>query len=268
MECRDCREGFSDYLSGEPDDDRKNIMEEHLAGCTDCRLHFEEVKTVWKELGALPESEPSPALRSGFYAMLAREKHGREERTSFSERLGSWIVAFRPRRPAYQFALALVFFAVGLFAGSRLPQGAVGNGDIAELRREIADLRQTVSVSLMNQASSTERLRGIQYSSQVESPSAPLIRALLDKLNNDPNVNIRLAAVEALYVFSDRPAVRDELIAALSEQTSPLVQISLIDLLVDVREGRSLEALRELLLDEDTNQDVKQYTERRMRELM
>ena len=268
MTCGDCRESFSDYLSGELDEDRKKILDEHLAGCTDCRLHFKEVKTVWKELGAIPESEPSPSLRSGFYAMLAREKHRQEEGSSFSERFGDWIAAFWPQRPAYQFALALVFLAVGLLAGSRFRQGAVRNGEIAVLRGEIADLRQTVSVSLMNQASSTERLRGIQYSSQVDSPRAPLITTLLNKLNNDPNVNIRLAAVEALYVFSDRPAVRDELIASLSKQTSPLVQISLIDLLVDVREGRSLEALRELLQDEDTDQNVKQYTETRMKELM
>jgi hypothetical protein len=268
MTCGDYQERFSDYLAGEMDDDQRNALDEHLAGCMDCRLHFEEVKTVWKELGALPEREPSPSLRSGFYAMLAREKYRQEEKSSFSERFGSWIASLWPRRPAYQFAMAVVFLAVGLFAGSQLRPGVVRNGEIADLQREIAGLRQAVSVSLMNQASSTERLRGVQYSSQVESPSAPLITTLLNKLNNDPNVNIRLAAVEALYVFSDRPAVRDELIASLSEQTSPLVQISLIDLLVEVREGRSLEALRELLQDEGTDQNVKQYTETRMKELM
>ncbi len=268
MTCGDYQERFSDYLSGEMDEDQKKALDGHLAECMDCRLHFEEVKTVWKELGDLPESEPSPSLRSQFYAMLAREKYRQEEKPSFSERFGSWIGAFWPRRPAYQFAMALVFLAVGLIAGSQLRPGVVGNGEIAVLRREVADLRQTVSISLMNQASSTERLRGIQYSSHVDSPSAPLITTLLNKLNNDPNVNIRLAAIEALYVFSDRPAVRDELIASLSEQTSPLVQISLIDLLVDVREGRSLEALRELIQDEGTDQNVKQYTETRMKELM
>lgn len=268
MTCADYRDRFSDYLSGEMDDDQKRTLDEHLAGCADCRLHFEEVKTVWKGLGDLPECEPSPTLRSGFYAMLAREKYRQDEKSSFSERFGSWIAAFWPRRPAYQFAMALVFLAVGLLAGSRLRPGVASNGEIAVLQREVAGLRQAVSVSLMNQESSTERLRGIQYSSRVESPSAPLITTLLNKLNHDPNVNIRLAAVEALYVFSDRPAVRDELIASLPKQTSPLVQISLIDLLVDVREARSLKALRGLLQDENTDQNVKQYTETRMRELM
>jgi hypothetical protein len=268
MTCGDYQERFSDYLSGEMDEDQKKILDEHLAGCMDCRFRFEEVKTVWKELGDLPESEPSSALRSRFYAMLAREKYRQEEKPSFSERFGSWIAAFWPRRPAYQFAMALVFLAVGLFAGTQFRPSVVRNGEIAVLQREISDLRQTVSISLMNQASSTERLRGIQYSSQVESPSALLITTLLNKLNNDSNVNIRLAAIEALCVFSERPAVRNELIASLPEQASPLVQISLIGLLVDVREGRSLEALRELLQSEDTDQNVKQYTETRMRELM
>jgi hypothetical protein len=268
MKCGDCQERLADYLSGELDGSLKRTVDEHLAGCPTCRLQFEEVEAVWNDLGELPEAEPSPSLRSGFYSMIAREKYRLETKPSFSERFGVWIASFWPRRPAYQFAMALVFLAVGLFAGTRLRPDEVPNGQIASLQREIADLRQTVSVSLMNQASSTERLRGVQYSSQVDSPTAPLITALLNKLNNDPNVNIRLAAVEALYVFSDRPAVRDELIASLSAQTSPLVQISLIDLLVEVREGRSLEALRELLQDENTDQNVKQYTETRMKELM
>jgi hypothetical protein len=268
MTCGDYQERFSDYLSGEMEDDQKKVFDEHLAECPDCRLHFKEMKTVWKELGDFPESEPSPALRSRFYAMLAREKYRQEEKPSVSERFGSWIAAFWPRRPAYQFAMALVFLAVGLLAGSRLRPDVVRNGEIAGLQREIADLRQAVSISLMNQASSTERLRGVQYSSEVESPSAPLITTLLNKLNNDPNVNIRLAAIEALYVFSRRPAVRQELIASLSKQTSPLVQVSLIDLLVDVREGRSLDAMRELIQNENTDQNVKQYTETRMSELM
>ena len=86
-------------------------------------------------------------------------------------------------------------------------------------------------------------------------------------MNADPNVNVRLAAVDALFAFRDRPGIRNALIASLSRQTSPLVQISLIDLLVEIRERRSLEALRDLLQNEHIDQTVKQHAEKRIKEL-
>lgn len=268
MTCGEYQERFSDYLSGELDDAEKKALDEHVGECRTCLFEFEQMKAVWAKLAGLPEEEPSPALRSGFYAMLAEEKRRQADKTSISERFGNWIAVLWPRRPALQFAMALVFMCAGLIVGSQIRVSADRNGEMAELQREIADLRQAVSVSLMNQTSSTERLRGVQYSSQVDHPTAPLIATLLNKLNKDPNVNIRLAAIDALYAFSDMPGVRGELIASLSGQTSPLVQISLIDLLVEVREQRSLEALRDLLQDQGTDQIVKQYTETRMKELM
>lgn len=268
MKCGEFQEQFADYLSGDLDDSQSKALDEHLAACPVCVSQFEQMKAVWEDLGDLPEGEPSPALRSRFYEMLAREKIREAARPSLIGRLGGLFEALWPRRPAYQFAMALVFLAVGLFAGTRLREGANRDGQMAALQNEVASLRQMVSVSLMNQASSTERLRGIQYSSQIDNPTAPLITTLLNKLNTDPNVNIRLAAIDALYVFSDRPGVRSELIASLSRQTSPLVQVSLIDLLVEVREQRSLEAMKTLLQDENTDQDVKRYMETRMKELM
>jgi hypothetical protein len=268
MTCGEFQERFADYLSDSLEDEQKKVLDDHLAVCGECLGQFELMKSVWRELGELPDAEPSPSLRSGFYSMLAREKQRIEERPSFADRFEGLVSGLWPRRPALQFMMGLALLAVGLLVGSQIGFNGARNGDIASMQREITDLRQMVSVSLMNQASSTERLRGIQYSSQVDRPTSPLIDTLLNKLNTDPNVNIRLAAIEALYVFSDRPGVRDELIASLSSQKSPLVQVSLIDLLVEMREARSLGAMRELLQDQETDQHVKEYTETRMKELM
>ena len=91
--------------------------------------------------------------------------------------------------------------------------------------------------------------------------------SLFNTLNSDPNVNVRLAAVDALFAFSSRPGVRDALIASLSDQTSPMVQISLIDLLVQIQEKKSFEALRRLIQNQDVDQTVKQYAEKRIEDL-
>ena len=267
MTCERNEERFSAYLSGEMEADEKKVLEDHLAGCDACRLQFAQMETVWTGLGDLPEKEPSPALRSRFYTMLESEKRRTAEKAFLSDRIGGWIVSLWPRRPAFQFAFALGFLIVGLLIGSRLQVGRPRNGEISALRQEITDMRQMVSVSLMNQTSSSERLRGIQYTASINQPKLPLLETLLSKLNSDPNVNVRLAAVDALFAFSDRPGVRNALIASLSRQTSPLVQISLIDLLVEIRERRSLEALKNLLQNKDIDPTVKEHAEKRINEL-
>jgi hypothetical protein len=108
----------------------------------------------------------------------------------------------------------------------------------------------------------------VQYSTRVIQPSETLLEALLETLRSDPSVNVRLAAVEALYLFSDRPGVREALIGALSEEASPLMQIAIIDLLVAVREKRALDALRLLMKDQETDPTVKEHARERIEELI
>jgi HEAT repeat protein len=80
-------------------------------------------------------------------------------------------------------------------------------------------------------------------------------------LNRDPNVNVRLAAVDALYLFYDHPEVKEGLIHSLAGQTSALVQMSLVNLLVEIRERRAVEALERLIQDQNLNPKVKKRAE-------
>ena len=74
-----------------------------------------------------------------------------------------------------------------------------------------------------------------------------MVTALLSTLNNDPNVNVRLATLEALAPLADDPAVRLGLVHSLTRQDSPLVQSALADVMVQLQERRSVKPLRELL---------------------
>lgn len=267
MKCKDIEERFSDYLSGGMTSGEKRDFKKHLAGCEGCRVQCEHMETAWKALGKLPEEEPSPAQRSRFYAMLETEKRRELDKVSLSQRIERWVTSLWPRRPVVQFGFSLIFLVVGLFVGTRIQMNGHRNGEMAMLREEVSDMRQMVSMSLLNNPSSSERLRGVSFSSTVRRPSDTLLESLLNTLNSDPNVNVRLSAVDALFAFSSRPGVRDALIASLSTQTSPLVQISLIDLLVQMQEKRSLEALRRLIQDQGVDHTVKRYAEKRIDDL-
>ena len=266
MDCKHIEDLFHDYLNGRLDPAVRKTVDSHLATCETCRLALEQMGLVWQTLGELPDEEPSPALRSRFYAMLEAQKRGVQEareKVPWRERLEAWLGLWWPQRPAVQFALSAALLIVGLFVGSQIQ----GGGQVGQLREEIQDMRQMFTLSLLNQSSSSERLRGVSWSTRVDRPDESLLSALLNTLNADPNVNVRLGAVDALMLFSSRPGVRAALIESLSRQTSPLVQVAIIDLLVQIREKRSLEALRNLIQDEHVDPSVREYAQESIQEL-
>ena len=57
--------------------------------------------------------------------------------------------------------------------------------------------------------------------------------ALFTRLLEDPNVNVRLAALDALRPLAADDDRRGDFVAAVSRQESPLVALSLIDLLIE-----------------------------------
>jgi HEAT repeat protein len=114
-----------------------------------------------------------------------------------------------------------------------------------------------VGLSLMQQTSASERLRGVSWSSGIDRPGDELVEALVGALRHDPSDNVRLATVDALRRFADRDAVRRGAIEALPQQTSPLVQVALIDFVVEVNDRNAIETLRRLSSDPMVNEAVR-----------
>lgn len=139
---------------------------------------------------------------------------------------------------------------------------------MAALEREIGQIRQTAALSLLSQPSASERLQGISYSTEVEKPDSGILVVLMQTLDSDPNPNVRLAAVDALYLFRNHPGVKDGLVRSLAVQDSPIVQVALIDLLVGIREARAAEALKALIGNEGVNPDVKKRAEDGLKQII
>ena len=87
------------------------------------------------------------------------------------------------------------------------------------------------------------------WSSTLEQPGNEVVSALLDTLLHDPNVNVRLAAIDALARFAGEQQVRQGAIDALQSASSPMVQIALIDFVVGVRDTGSIDTLKKLVAD-------------------
>jgi hypothetical protein len=146
------------------------------------------------------------------------------------------------------------------------PQPA-GQAQVAALRQEVGVMRQMLTMSLLQQQSAAERLEGVAWTGRLEAPGAEVVSALIDTLRADSSVNVRLAAIDALRRFADREPVRRSALDLLPRQSSPLVQIALIDFVLEVDAGDSAPLLRRLAQDPMTADAVRMHAARRLEQL-
>ena len=224
----------------------------HLASCEACRKELSRIGALWQSLDLLPLEEPGGQVRERFYEMLGAYRQGLASASSKEPRM-------TPRW--WQIAAAAALLMAGLGIGYGLHASGQPPGEISQLRAEVASMRQLVALSLMQQQSASERLRGVSWAYQAEPSDREVLEALVAAVNHDTNVNVRLAAVDALRRFSASPETRRAVVAALPSQTTPLVQVALIDLLVDFKERDATGALKKLVANQDVNDGVRQQAE-------
>ena len=269
MNCEALRELIPDYLTGQLTPETLQEFEAHVRECAGCQAELKQMESAWVNIGRLPQEEPTPALRGRFYSMLEREKRlaSEAEREPWFNRLEGWLALWWPRRPALQLASAVLLLIAGLFLGSRINPGANRSAEIAELRNEIRQMHQMASLSLLDQDSPSERLRGVNLSTALAEPSDALLTSLTHTLKEDPNANVRLAAADALLHFRDEPGVLDAAMDCLAQEPSPMVQVALVDLLIAIQEKRALEALKNFIQVRDINPSVREFAESRIGDL-
>lgn len=268
MHCDDARLLLTDAVTNTVEDHLREALDEHLHSCPACQRDTDTLRALWKRLGDVP-SEPadSVAMRLRFEAMLAGYETGvtPPARSGWSPQRWLWTPALRP---AWAVAAAAAAFVAGVGLGQQTPRADhAPPADLAALRTEVGELRQMVSLSLLQQQSASERLKGVSWAAGLEPADPTVVEALLDALARDPNVNVRLASIDALRRFAAREAVRQGAIDALQRQVSPLVQMALIDFVVEARFPGADQALRRLASTPDTHEAVRARAERGLEQM-
>ena len=248
MTCEEARLLIAEELGGMRP--ASSELTEHLSACAVCQAEANDVRGMWHKLGEMPEPLPSPWVGTRFYAALDAYQQGAREKQSSRWR-------FWPSRPMWQVAISCGCLAAGLFTGTLLTRTGGASDDVAALRKEMAGMRQLVTLSLLQQQSATDRLRGVNWSYRAEPNDLEVLSALLETVNSDSSVNVRLAAVDALGNMRDSSVARRGLLNALPNQTDPLVQIAIIDALSAMREQSAAPALRELMAGQNVDENVR-----------
>jgi hypothetical protein len=263
MICDRIKELIPECLAGRLDAQAREKVIDHLDACSSCRADFAEMGVVWRGLESMPELEPSENMRVRFLETLKAYEEGYQEaqrRQVYTAPAKSWWAGWLPARPAWQMAFSAALVLAGLLGGRYLlgPQQPSGNPEMAQLRGQVESLRQLITLSMLQQDSPSARLRGVTYSYQIAKPDNQVEQALLQAMNHDSNVAVRLSAVDALAKFGNSMDVRRALVDSLAVQDSPLVQVALIDLLVQLKEKEAVAALRTLSKDAQADETVRQ----------
>jgi hypothetical protein len=256
MICERVREQIPESLAGRLESAARERLVAHLETCPSCRAELAELNAVWRGLGSLPEPEPDPAMRSRFLEALEAYQAGR------ASGLGRVADLPHPRwlaRAGWPAAFSFALLMVGVFLGRYVAQPRGPSPDVAQLQGQVESLRQLVTLSLLQEQSPSSRLRGVTYSYQMAQPDAQVEQALLYAVNHDPNVNVRLSAVDALEKYATNARIRRALADAVPVQDSPLVQIALMDLLVQLNDKEAAPALRQLAQDAQADNQVRQH---------
>ncbi len=264
MNCEELTHYVVDYLDETLDPDTYARLEAHLETCDACREAVVTERRAWLDLQSLLQQQvPSPRLRERFYAMLDGQAAA-ERRPGMG--FGAWFGRFRIPSLVPQ-AIAAGFLLVGgILIGTQIGDNASSDAGVDGLRSDMRSLSQLVTLSLLEQESASERLKGVHLGSAAAVDDDDVLLALIDAVGHDPSVNVRLAAIDALQPHVARRAVQSSLLAYLRSETSLLVQVSLVDVLMDADGRGTRKMLEGLAIDETMDESVREHLLARLEE--
>ena len=216
MNCEESMNLMTVSVYGKLTPSEKTQLEAHLGECSRCASVYERLEKV-SNLFNEKEDIPLPDKEKSWQIISAKA----------IRRKGGWLEQLSPRRPVFQFAVALLLLVVGFTAGYFIHSGWQMSGEMAELRQEVRQVRQIAAVSLIRQEFLNNRLRDAGIGPQLEQANEGTLGSLIRTFRGQPDLSLRQASIDDPYLFLRDPAVREDFVQSLSEQTSPLVEIAL-----------------------------------------
>jgi hypothetical protein len=179
--------------------------------------------------------------------------------------------------PVWKVAAAVILLFGGIGIGALISSRKVSNlnpnpntntpEQLVTMQKEIKEMKEVLMFSLIDDESASQRIKAVSYAEEMSNPDQKVIGALVGTLNHDKNVNVRLAALYSLGSWADNRMVRDSLVASLSKQTEPLIQVMLINLLAEKKDSRIVAPIQEILSNKKTLPVVKDAAEKSLKTL-
>ena len=246
MKCNDIENKLIDYIEENLTKEESLEIKKHINACTTCQKEVNEMQLIFGVIDKDLEETPSKNLKLNFEALLNEEK--KQTKVIPLQSKTNWKSHIRI---AASILIVVSAFLIGKYQSS----SGISQLSLAE-QQKIKQENQVLA--LLENQSASQRILAVSNAEKFSENDTKIIDALINKLFNDENVNVRLAAAEALSKFSTLEKVKAALIKSLETEKTPSMQIELIQILGNIQEKRALEPMRELLENEETPNYVKQ----------
>lgn len=268
MKCEEVESVIIDYLDNSMDKELRGEIEKHLGTCERCLDELRNCQNILQTISSEEMVKPDGSMRINFYHMLHSEIKKSEKNLNeiIQKPSFAWYNSSLNR-----IAAGFLVLICGTFLGLIIHTGIVNSNnksELAKLQTEVLELKQSAMFTMLKDESSSDRIQAVNFVNDLENPDEQVIDALIKTLNNDKNVNVRMTAAYALARFAGQRYVCDSLVKSLSIQDEPIIQITLINILLERKEKSALEPMQQIMTDKSTIKEVKAVAEKGIRLLL
>ncbi len=243
MRCNSVKNQLIDFVEGNLTKEEAFKIQSHINSCTDCKKEIDQMQLLFGIIAKDSQEIPSKNIQQKFAVFLEKEQ---QQKVVQLQPTNNWKTFFRV---AASILIVITAFVIGKYQSN---PNRVTLAEKQQLKKENRVL------TLLKNQSASKRIKAIDLSQGFNTTDHKIIDALIAKLFNDENINVRLAAAEALSKFSSLEKVKAALIKSLETEKAPSMQIELIQILAKIQEKRALKPMKKLLQDKETPNYVKQ----------
>ncbi|MDH3441536.1 MAG: hypothetical protein OEM63_12335, partial [Gammaproteobacteria bacterium] len=205
-------------------------------------------QALWSALGDLPREEPQPQLNRNFYRRLEQASA-----VGPAARLRSWLGISGNGGWVTAAVCVLVGIAIGQLWNITLP-GETNRLDALE--QNVALLNRELILDRLQDSSASQRLRAVIDAAYLAGDDIEIMQALMTRASEDRVDSVRTAAIDALGPSLTTTVIGDELMNLLERTESPLVQLSVVDVVLRNGTTEQLAQVQSLANDGRLHPDV------------
>lgn len=243
-----------DYLEGTLPSTEVEAVENQLAQSPELRRELQELEILLQTMEEVPTEKPSANLYRHFHQLLAAEQR---PTLKTLHRNDNEIRTITFHKIQYYAAAALILLAIGLGFGTLWYKNMQQQQQIEALVNEMQKTNTALVLNMLREESASQRIKAVNTAVEEKVANPKVIKALIHTLHADENVNVRMKAAEGLAEFAQEQEVIEALTEALKMEKSPEVQITLIDILTNLKAREAKEEFQKLLKKENVMEVVK-----------
>ncbi len=282
---------FADYLEGNLGSNESKELFDFLMKNPELKKEFDELKQLFEDLPDKKHPELGKTIDKNFYDFLEKEKNISfkilKNWTSIIKYAallfvigGAYFLGYSNSKTVISYRVKPIYLTrssteIGKEKSTLkvaippkspiLSKEKLVLEEIREIKNDLAGIQDTqkkMILSMLNRESAVDRLFAINSSFELQAADETLLFALVKTLDYDPSFNVRLAAVDALARFNKSNYTRNALINSLLKQNEPSLQMALMELLINLKERKAINAFSTIIESSESPEYVKEKAEK------